>query len=140
MVKISTDLKTYSTEITALKFNISDLNVSELEQELEHLIFVEHEESMEEYTHLKPLVEDIVKLMVRKADQAVVAFQHDMTHRLVGEFSSSISEMILGQRIATHQSLRADTTVDDIGVVGQVVTTPDSEVQEVKRKDGHNDW
>lgn len=140
MVKVKNDLKTYSVDTSIPKFNISNLSLAEIEQELEHLIFVEHEEDMASYTHLRPLIKEMAKLMVRQSDRAIVAFQNDMTYRLAKEFESSIGAMIFGQAIETRQKMRVDTTIDDIGVVGQVTVPRDTEVQQVKRKGGHNDW
>jgi hypothetical protein len=126
MAKIKSELKTYSHETSVTKFNLSNLNLAEVENSIEYLLFVEHEEDMKNYTHLKPLIGELVKLCVVHADKAVVEYQHEITLKIAEAMKGQVQEIVFGQQIKTRQTKRVDVTIDDEKVIDTRVVEPDA--------------
>ena len=138
MVKLQTDMKTYSHEISVRKFNIMDIHLAEIENEIEHLLFVEHEEDMQSYTHLRPFIAEIAKMCVNYADSAVSAYQQDITIKLSENLKDKVQEIVFGQKIETLEKRRVDTTIDDEGIMGTQVVAVDAPLPTFE--DEENDW
>ena len=126
MVKIKNELKTYSHETSVQKFNLMNIDLADIENEIEYLLFVEHEEDMKSYTHLRPLIAEIAKMCVSHADRAVSAYQRDITINLAEDLQGKIQEIVFGQRIETCEKRRVDVTIDDEKVVDTRVVATDA--------------
>ena len=140
MVKVKSDLKTYSANTSVPKFNLMNQSLAEIENDLEYLLFVEHGEDMVNYTHLRPLIQEMAKVVVQHSDRAVRDFQRDMTYRLASRFKNEAGAMIFGEQIEVYKKMRVDTTIDDKGVVGQAMVERDAPVEDIKPTGGHHDW
>ena len=138
MVKMQNELKTYSHETSVRKFNIMDIDLAEIENEIDYLLFVEHEENMKSYTHLKPLVAEIAKMCVCHADRAVAAYQRDITLQLAEELQTKVQEIVFGQRIETSEKRRVDVTIDDERIIDTRVVATDA--PKPTFEDDNYDW
>jgi hypothetical protein len=138
MVKLQTDLKTYSHEISVSKFNLMDLSLATIENEIEYLLFVEHEEAMKDYTHLRPFIAEIAKICVNNADRAVAEYQRDITIKLAENLKDKVQEIVYGQKFETREKRRVDTTINDEGVVGTQVVAVGAPLPTFE--DEENDW
>lgn len=116
---------TYENDMVVPKFNLMSLDLATIENELEYLLFVEHGESMEGYTHLQPLIEEVAKRVVTIADRAVAEFQRDMTSRIAKHLQETIgteiANIVYDAQVNTQKKVVVKTTIDDEKVVSQTV-------------------
>lgn len=121
MPKSSGKHVTYSHQTKVPKFNLMSLDLKDIENELEYLLFVEHEEDMKGYTHLLPILSEVAKLVVHISDRAVAEFQRDMTHRIAknlqGTIGENIGNVIYDAQINTQNDATVSVTIDDEKVV-----------------------
>lgn len=122
---------TYSHTSMRRRFNLMSLDQATIENELEYLLFVEHSESMEGYTHLQPLIEEVAKRVIVIADRAVEEFQRDMTNRIAKHLQDTIGKeianLVYDAQFDTKEKIVVKTTIDDERVVKTEV-------------EPHNDW
>jgi hypothetical protein len=113
---------TYDTKTSVPKFNISNLSLAEIENELEYLLFVDHEESMESYTHLRPILKEVAELVIHISDRAVRDFQRDMTYRVAEHLKANVANVVFGSEIPTYNKATVSVTIDDEKVVRQTMS------------------
>lgn len=65
---------------------------SDIVNRIEYLLFVEHEEDMKGYTHLRPIIQELAHMSARVAEDAVAAFQREMTYRIAKRVQSVVSK------------------------------------------------
>jgi hypothetical protein len=91
------------------------LNLADIEQSLDYLLFVEHEEDMKGYTHLRPLLKEIAeKVVIRYVDQAVAEYQRDITTKIATHLRDEVEGIVFDERIETQKTVTIETTIDDV--------------------------
>lgn len=120
------------------KFNLMSIDLSSIENDIEHLLFVDHEEDMKNYTHLKPLIAELAKLTVVHADAAIRNYQQEITMNLAEELKGNIQQIVFGQRINTTEKRRVDVTIDDEKIFDTQVVELGAPLPEFKDK--NYDW
>lgn len=89
-------------EILSNRFNLTDADLVDLENDIEYLFFVEHEEDMKNYTHLKALIPEITRLFVLHSDRVIAQYQQDITLKIAEKLKNEVDSMVFGERIITH--------------------------------------
>jgi len=75
---------------------------AEIVNDIEYLLFVEHEEDMKNYQHLKPIVNDLAALVELVSKKAVIDSQFEMTQRIVERVKETIGDIVIDSRTEKH--------------------------------------
>lgn len=79
------------------------LREQEIINDIEYLLFVDHEEDMKNFQHLKPIVTDLMRLVVKFSNKAVGEWQREMTERVACELKEAIGGIVVeASRDKTH--------------------------------------
>lgn len=119
-------LTTYEHTQQVLKYNLAGVSESDIVNDIDYLLFIDHEEDMAHYTHLKPIIEELAKLVVRNIDYAIRDFQNDMTFRIAKHLQESIGEQIgnvvYETKVDLHKKVVVKTTIDDTKIVSTTIS------------------
>lgn len=122
--------KTYENPITVPKYNISALDEAEIVGQLEYFLFIDHEEDMKGYSHLRPLLKELAQLVIRISDGAVAEFQRDMTRRIAENLQDSIginiANSVYDAQVKTSTGALVSTVIGDRGIVSQDIEVEDA--------------
>lgn len=75
------------------------INKATLKQDIEYLLFIEHEEDMKNYTHLQPYIDKIVDIAVRHAKQSESDLIRNFRIDTLGQVNTKLSEFLSDVRI-----------------------------------------
>lgn len=76
---------------------------SEIEQEIDYLLFVDHEQDMKDFTRLRPVVRELAELFVRVSDRAFEEYERNMKLEIAKQLQDSVGGIILqGKKSGIH--------------------------------------
>lgn len=108
--------------------NIAGLSMAMLQNDVEHLMFVDNEGvlDMAEYTKLLPVIEGLTKLIVVHADVAARKIQDELLHNIGIHLKEEVGNAVYKAKIPTVETL----TMTDSRV----------ELEEEVKGESHHDW
>jgi len=88
---------------------LAKVDLAGVENDIEYLLFVDHAESMEGYTHLKPIISEIAKLVQIHADSAVEQYQNDIIPTIAARLQDEVATIVFGEKQQPIQREQHDT-------------------------------
>ena len=105
-VAINKDATTTEREVVQNKHNLLELEPALLENDIEAVIFGDHEFPMEHYVAFQPIVKDLVDLLITHVDAGVRKTQDRMAYDIGKAIDAElIHNIIYAQKIDTTETV-----------------------------------
>ena len=96
--------------------NIADLSIPTIENDVDHLFFVDYEDifPMSEYIKLQPVIAEITKLIVLHADDAAERIQREVTDNVARRLKEEVAGIVYGAKVPIVETVTVtDTKVEE---------------------------
>lgn len=102
-------------KITVNIQNLMGLSLGGIENDIEYLLFVDHEDMfpMSEYTKMQPIIEKLAKLVVIHADDAARAMQRELLFNIGRHLEKEVGNVVYkAERETTEKLTITDTKAE----------------------------
>lgn len=82
-----------------------------IENDIEYLLFVEHEEDMANYTHLRKVIPDLVKLVEQHKESAVKAYQAQAIERIATTLRGQVADAVLAEHKIYSEEVEREKSI-----------------------------
>lgn len=112
-VKKDTTVPT-TREVLQNKRNLAGLTPAVLEQDIEYVIFAEHEFPMEHYQKFQPIVADLVELIITHVDSQVRKTQDRLAYDIGKRLQEEVGNIVYGEKIDTIEKVVVKDKILDV--------------------------